>query len=170
MTISDQANTIAAHLDDWVTANGGEVKIMANTRHLWEEVYKRSLDDMAAVLVCFNRERSRGSEQLRNNMHRVDRNWLVVVMRGHGFENRMAKTSNTQTDDFYTACEELRDIIRVMLDVSEEFPVDYIGMTPLPGVAQPGNANVFLDSLQIEFQTANDLAGVVLVAPGQDEE
>jgi hypothetical protein len=91
-------------------------------------------------------------------------------MRGHGFENRMAKTSNTQTDDFYSACEELRDRIRVMLDVSEEFPVDYVGMTPLPGVAQPGNANVFLDCYQIEFQTANDLFAVVTTAPGEDGE
>lgn len=169
ISISDQANMIAQQLDGWVTQNGGEVKIMANTRHLWEEVYKRAVDDKAAVLVCFNRERSRGSEQLRNNLHRVDRNWLVVVMRGHGFENRMAKTSMTQTDDFYTACEELRDKIRTIISISEEFPVDYVGMTPLPGVAQPGHANVFLDAYTLEFNTANDIAAVVRVAPGEEE-
>lgn len=167
-SISDQANMIAQQLETWVTANGGEVKIMANTRHLWEEVYKRALDDKAAVLICFNRERSRGSEQLRNNLHRVDRNWLVVVMRGHGFENRMAKTDAGMLDDFYTACEEIRDKIRVIISISEEFPVDYVGMTPLPGVAQPGNANVFADAYQIEFNTANDIAAVVLDDPGAE--
>jgi hypothetical protein len=43
-------------------------------------------------------------------------------------------------------------------------------MTTITGVAQPGNAKVYLYCYQIEFQTANDLAAVVLVAPGQEEE
>lgn len=169
LSISDQANMIAAQLDEWAQANGGEVKIMANTRHLWEEVYKRAVDDKAAVLICFNRERSRGSEQLRNNLHRVDRNWLVVVMRGHGFDNKMAKTNVGQTDDFYTACEEIRDRIRVIISVTEESPLDYVGMSPLPGAAQPNMANVFMDGYSIEFNTSNDLAAVVMTAPGQEE-
>lgn len=169
-SISDQANMIAAKLDGWVGPRGGQVKVMANTRHLWEEVYSYAIVDNPKVLVCFNRERSRGSEQLRNTLHRVDRNWLVVVMRGHGFVNKMAKTDVTQTDDFYTACEELRDSIRVITSISEEFPIDYVGMSPLPGAAVPGMANVFLDSYQIEFNTANDIAEIVMLAPGQDAE
>jgi len=169
-SITDIANLIGQQLSPWVTERGGEVKVMANTRHLWEEVYGSAVDGSPKVLVCFNRERSRGSEQLRNNLHRVDRNWLVVVMRGHGFENDMAKTDEKMEGDFYTDCETLRDRVRVMLGISEEFPVDYVGMNPLPGAAQPGMANVFLDAYQMEFNTANDLAAVVLTAPGQDEE
>ena len=163
--ISDQANMIAQQLDDWVQPRGGQVKIMANTRHLWEEVYKHAVEGKPKVLVCFNRERSRGSEQLRNGLHRVDRNWLVVVMRGHGFANKMAKTDAGITDDFYSDCETLRDRIRVIISVSEEFPVDYVGMSPLPGVAVPGMANVFLDAYSIEFNTANDIADITLDAP-----
>ena len=168
ISISDIANMIAAQLDSWVSANGGEVKIMANTRHLWEEVYKRAVDDKPGVLICFNRERSRGSEQLRNNLHRVDRNWLVVVMRGHGFDNKMAKTDAAQGDDFYTVCEELRDKVRVIASITEEVPVDYVDMSPLPGAAVPAMANVFLDGYKLEFNTANDIAAVVMTAPGQD--
>jgi hypothetical protein len=168
LSISDQANMIAEQLSSWAEPRGGVVKVMANTRHLWEEVYGHAVDGKPKILVCFNRERSRGSEQLRNNLHRVDRNWLVVVMRGHGFSNLMAKESKTQTDDFYTHCEELRDKVRVITSVSEEFPIDYVGMNPLPGVAVPGMANVFLDAYSLEFNTANDIPAITLVAPGQD--
>jgi hypothetical protein len=163
-SISDCANMIAEQCALWVEPLGGTVKVMANIRHLWEEVYSASTTDKPKVLVVFNRERSRGSEQLRNYLHRVDRNWLVVIMRGHGFENRMPKT-DTDTDDFYSACETLRDRIRVIVSISEENPLDYVGMGPLPGVAVPGTANVFLDAYQIEFNTANDIAAVVMEAP-----
>jgi len=170
VNISDIANTVAEQLSTWAEPRGGVVKVMANTRHLWEEVYSSAVDGSPKVLVCFNRERSRGAEQLRNGLHRVDRNWLVVVMRGHGFENDMAKTDEKMDGDFYSDCETLRDLVRVILNISEEFPVDYVGMDPLPGAAQPGMANVFLDAYKIEFNTANDIAAVVLTAPGQDEE
>lgn len=167
-SISDQANMIAEQCDLWVNPLGGTVKVMANIRHLWEEVYSSATDAAPKVLVVFNRERSRGSEQLRNFLHRVDRNWLVVVMRGHGFDNRMAKTDAATADDFYSACETLRDRIRVITSISEENPLDYVGMSPLPGVAVPGTSNVFLDAYQIEFNTANDIAAVVMEAPGTD--
>ena len=165
LTISDQANMIAEQCDLWAGPKGGKVKIMANTRHLWEEIYGHAVDGNPKVLVCFNREKSRGSEQLRNNLHRVDRNWLVVVMRGHGFENKMAKTTMGQTDDFYSHCEELRDRLRIIISITEEVPIDYVGMGPLPGVAVPGMANVFLDAIQIEFNTANDIQEVVMTDP-----
>ena len=167
-SISDCANMIAEQCELWVAPLGGTVKVMANIRHLWEEVYSSATTDKPKVLVVFNRERSRGSEQLRNYLHRVDRNWLVVVMRGHGFENKMAKSEVDLTDDFYRACETLRDRIRVITSISEENPLDYVGMGPLPGVAVPGTANVFLDAYQIEFNTANDIAAVVMEAPGTD--
>lgn len=170
-SISEQANIFGKVLDELVAPTGGITKVMANTRHLWEEVFGAAVDDAPRVLICFNAERSRGAENQRNDLHRVDRDWIVVVMRGHGFRNKMAKDDEgggiAQTDDFYTMCETIRDKIRTVLSGVGEFPLDYRGMRPLPGVAVPNQANVFLDAYQIDFSTANDIPGIALAAPVQ---
>lgn len=167
ISITDQANMLGQHLSEWAEPLGGKVKIMANMRHLWEEIYQAiGVNNPPRVLVALVRERVRGGED-RRKMTRVDRTWYVVVMRGHGFRNKMAKDDGDGgTDDFYTRCEEVRDRIRVLLSISEEFPVEYIGMEPLPGAAGASNAaNVFLDAYRIEFSTANDIGTVLKTNP-----
>lgn len=162
--ISEQANIFGQVLASWVEPRGGVVKIAANMRHLWEFISGMALTDAPLVVICFNAERARGPEGQRNTLRRVDRDWVVVVLRGHGFENKMAKTDEegglNQVDDFYSSCEAIRDLLRTVISGVGEFPLDYKSMKPLPGVAQPGTANVFLDAYQIDFSTANDIVGV----------
>lgn len=172
ISISDGINMVGEHLSLWAEPLGGKVKVVANTRHLWEEIYACATSDSPQILLCFLSERVRGGAD-RRKMTRVDRSFWAVIMRGHGFRNKMAKDDegggSAMPDDFYTACEQVRDQIRVILSISEEFPVEYVGMEPLPGVAVPGTANVFLDAYRIEWRTANDIGAIGTQAPELSE-
>jgi hypothetical protein len=41
-------------------------------------------------------------------------------------------------------------------------------MKPLPGVAQPNMANLWLDGYVLTFTTANDIPAITTIAPGTD--
>ena len=170
ISISAQANQIGQWLTEQTQGSGASVELLANQRHLWELIYSMAVDGNPKILVCFDGETSRGSFNERNLLYRVDRAWVVVVMRGHGFDHSgMNEPKVPLATAFYDDCEGVRDLLRRMTSVSEE-PLDYVSMKPLPGVAQPGMANVFLDGYVISFTTANDLPAVTNLAPGEDPE
>jgi transketolase C-terminal domain/subunit len=60
--------------------------------------------------------------------------------------------------------EAVRDLLRRITGVSGEV-IDYVSMKPLPGIAQPNMANVFLDGYVITFTTANDIPAITNQAP-----
>ena len=60
--------------------------------------------------------------------------------------------------------EALRDVVRAIRNVSEEFPLHYMGWKPLPAVARPGTANVFTAGAFLTFSSANDVPEVVVVS------
>jgi hypothetical protein len=170
LKISQQANMIGVWLEEQSSGSGAVVEILANQRHLWEKIFAMSTDAKPRILICFDGETARGGQE-RNTLHRVDRSWVVVVMRGHGFDHGMAAQvpAEALTTAFYDDCESVRDLCRRMIGLSEE-SIDYVTMRPLPGVAQPNMANVFLDGYVITFTTANDIPAITRLAPGQDPE
>lgn len=166
MTIAQQANAIGAWLSEQTADSGATVEVLANQRHLWETIFTTATDSAPKLLICFDGETSRGSFNERNLLYRVDRAWVVVVMRGHGFDHGMNEVKPGLPSAFYDDCEAVRDLIRRMTGISED-PLDYVSMKPLPGVAQPNMANVFLDGYVISFTTANDLRAITTEAPEQ---
>lgn len=169
VSISEQANQIGSWLAEQSSGSGAVVELLANQRHLWESIYSMVVDGTPKILVCFDGETSRGGASQRNTLYRVDRNWVCVVMRGHGFKHGMNMPEDDLPTAFYDDCEAVRDLIRRMIGISEE-PLDYVGMKPLPGVAQPGNANTFLDGYILSFTTANDIPAITNQAPDYDSE
>jgi hypothetical protein len=166
-TIEQQANIIGLACKDFVDPRGGKVELMENMRKLWEEVYKISSSQEPRILVCFNGETSRGAFSIANTQHRVDRSWIVVILRGKGFNAATASARGIGdkegvTESFLSSVETLRDKLRVILNISEEFPIDYKGIKPLPGIAPSNAGGVFIDGYSIEFSTANDLLDVLL--------
>lgn len=157
LTIGHVAAEIGEALENWATPKGGRVKVVVNLRHLWEEIYQ--VGDVPTVLVCYVGETPRGSFDEQDFWHRVDRQWSVVVMRGHGFTRNLMpdKVGETTPEPFYDTVEQVRDLVRSMRSISSDPLVNYKGMAPLPGVAVPGQANVFLDSYELKFSTANDI-------------
>lgn len=160
ITIWEQATQIKDWLGEWADAHGGECRVMANMRHLWEEAVN-AMNAKPRLLVCFNGETVRGGKES-NWLHRVDRTWVCAVIRGHGgFTRKNLETGIGETIPFYEVLEFVRDRIRVILSISEEMPIEYRAMRPTPGFAVPGATNVFIDGFVIEFATANDIPNIV---------
>jgi hypothetical protein len=156
-TITDQANALGSLLDEWAKPRGGSAKVMANIRHLWEELFVVS--DSPRLLVVCEGEQARGGFDNANTLHRVDRQWTVVIVRGHGFLNLVADSAR-EAEPFLTSVETVRDIIRCIIGLSEEFPIDYKGFKPLPNIGGSPGVNVFMDAYAIDFSTANDIPAV----------
>jgi hypothetical protein len=157
ITIANEADLIKAQLETYAKPRGGTVKVLANMRHLWEEIFL--LTDAPRILICYTGETARGEYAggTRTALHRVDRSWQVVVMRGHGFNNLLPGGEVAGKEDFYDSVETVRDGCRVLQTISEEFPVNYKSIRPLPSAAPTAVANVFMDAFVIEFDTANDI-------------
>lgn len=170
-TIAKEALVIQDWLKTWAEPLGGTVKIMISIAHLWEEIYSVQFQDQPRILIAFNGEIARGGFNQANTLHRVDRQWKVVVLRGNGFKNTAAEgIGQTGTpgslDPFYDNLETIRDLIRVLDNITEEKPVDYKSMTMLPLLSVGGQAgNIFLSGASIEFSTAQDLQAIVDLAP-----
>lgn len=159
-------NHIGLWLNEWVEPRGGEVKIVENMAHLWEEVLEVQTDGSPRVLIVCTGEVSRGGFAQANTLHRVDRQFGVVVVRGHGFKNLVAEKKGDILP-FVTVMDTLRDRLRVMISITEEFPIYYKGWKPLPNIAPTPSQNIFLNASIIEFSTAADIPGVTKTAPIQ---
>lgn len=165
ISITEEANRIKAALTEWAEARGGTVSIMANMRHMWEQLFLPN-NTTPRILICYTGETSR-VRQDDEGLHRVDRQWSVAVVRGHGFKNLVAESdtdprTGAAIEDFCTSVETIRDLVRVRLDISAEFPVAYKGIKSLPNPGFSQSANAFLDAFVLDFTTANDIPGVVL--------
>lgn len=169
-TILQQANIIGLQCRTFTDPRGGTVKLLENMRKLWEEIYIAS--DSPRILICFNGEQARGAFSVSNTLHRVDRSWIVVIIKGKGFNavEDSGKGAGSQVvgvaEPFLTSIEKLRETLRVLINISEEFPIDYKSIKPLPGIAPGNTANVFIDGYAIEFSTANDIPDIVTELPG----
>ena len=137
---------------------------MESEWHLWQ--YILQADDTPTVLVCANGEKPRsfGSRQETNRLGMVDRSWLVALIRGHGFNTLLQTEKGTpaRKEMLTDSIEALRDTVRALSGVSDEFPLDYQGWIPIPAVARPGTANVFICGALITFGTANSIPEVSL--------
>lgn len=160
VTISEQAKSISDVLTAWATPRGGTVEVMANMAHLWEKIYKVK-SDKPLILIAWNGEISRGGFREANTLHRVDRAWLIVIMRGHGFIQDVSQKGPTAgADPLWDYLELIREELRKIENISEEFPIDYKSAKPMPNPAPSPSANIFMDADIIEFSTANDLPAV----------
>ena len=172
LTIKGQAYQIAEWINQsFAQPRGGTVKVMPSMKHLWSEIYDRKKDE-PTILIVWNGDAVRGGFAVANTTNRVDRQWLVIILRGHGWRNLEAPSDvlvptpseNTrQYEDFYDSVECLRDKLRVMTSISEEFPIDYKATNSMPGLPMIGQAgNLFIDGYQISFSTANDIPDINL--------
>lgn len=158
-TVAQAALIIKAQLETFAAPRNAYVKILANTAHVWEEL--NDSNDRARILIIFTGEEARGSYELRGTWHRVERNWQVIVVRGHGWKSVLAEGKG-DAEAFYDVLEGVRDCLRILLNVGQEWPpMKYIGMEPMPNIAQGGSsANVFMDSISLRFTTTNDILPV----------
>lgn len=166
ISIADAANQIGTHLDEWAQTRGGYAKVLANLKHVWEEIVL--LQDTPRILIVFMGDRVRGRQSLDRD-YRVYRRWSVVIVRGHGFKSGMTERVGN-SEAFYNDVETIRDRVRVMLGISEEFPVDYVSCEPLSSVMKGGDvANAFGDGFILRFETSNDIPEILRDIPEETE-
>jgi hypothetical protein len=153
ITIADEANLLQKTLQDWVNNFGGSAAVVSNLRDWWNQAATNSTQPR--ILICYMGEDSRGSFSQIAPWHRVDRKWSVAVTRGRGYYANRGDSLSSETAlemPLFDVVETVREIIRSMLDISEETPsVDYRGIKPM----QLGN--LVVDGFSIEFTTANDI-------------
>ena len=161
-SISQQTQQIVDVLKPYAQKSGGFADMVSNLQMLWAQA--SMANDRPRILICYNGESIRGDFSVASANHRVDRQWIVAVTRGRGWSaNRGDSLYKTvgNADPFLDIVEEVRELIRTMIGVSEEFPVDYKRVSPM------SSGNKALDSYAIEFSTANDIPGIQLTNPSQ---
>lgn len=155
VSISNQASQIVAQLNTWASANGGIAVLASNLKDNWQQSYQSSQKPM--LIVNYMGEQSRGDFSVANRNHRVDRKWGVLIKRGRGFlVNRgdSLNVGNQQAEPFYDSVERVRELLRCMIGISEEIPIDYASIKPVH------QGSEIIDSYQIEFSTANDIPAI----------
>ena len=134
---------------------GGIVMIAPDVVQMWRWAYNNT--QTLRAIICCTGEDIRGPFSIAAATHRVDRQFTLLVSRGRQFTVDTS-VSLTQTygnaQPLFQIVEEARDLIRSMLDISAELPVDYKGFHH---VSLEGN---MLDAYGIEFSVAADLPGL----------
>lgn len=155
MSIAYQATTLKDLLDAWAQPKGGVAKVASNLKELWAQASQSSQKPI--VLICFNGEQVRGPFATGAACHRVDRQWVVAVVRGRGFAPVRGNTlteSVGNVDPFYQSVEEVRDLIRNARELTAEPPIDFKAVKPMQMGA------LIIDGYLIEFSTAVDIPQV----------
>jgi hypothetical protein len=151
--IEDQLEAIKAALADFAAAQGGQAFVASDMVHMWEIGYNAQ-NKLRVVIVCTGEE-ARGEFSLAAATHRVDRQFGVLVTRGRTFTMDRGQ-GLTQTvgnaPPLFSLVAQVRDLIRAMLNISVEFPVDYKSFKSFPQSQQ------IIDAYFIEFSCATDLS------------
>jgi hypothetical protein len=152
MTISYQAKTIADALQKWLNEGQGKAVVVPDLLKLWEVAYQTTAYPRA--LVCYAGESLRGDFSVAAALGRVDRQWLVAIIRGTGFPtSRGIGLTDTVMNGpaFYDQVEEGRDVIRCLRNISVELPLDFKRIYPMEKLDD------FISGYIVEFSTAVDL-------------
>ena len=143
--ISAQLEFIKDALVRYVQKNGGAAAITANVQDLWLQSSQNN--QTPTIFVCYDGEDPWGDFNTRANTHRVKRNFIVRVKKGRGWTADRGQTFLQFSD----VLEDVRDLLRSMLGITEDQAIDYSGMKPV----RLGNTTI--DCEDITFSTMNDL-------------
>ena len=159
-TISQIAVVLQDALETWAQPRGGIAVVASNVRDMWETAFKAS--DKPRIFIVYAGETIRGDFPEAAALHRVDREWQVAITRGRGFttpRGKMLTDTVQNAEPFYDSVETVRDIIRSIIGISEETPVDFKSIEPM------NMGNKIIDGYLINFSTANDLPGLSSTPP-----
>ncbi len=121
-TISAQLNIIVNVLQTWAVQYNATVIPVSNVQDLWSQSSQTS--QKPTVYVCFSGETPWSSNaNISALTHRTSREFIVRVKQGRGFTAVRGETVYS----FVTIVEQVRDTIRSMLGISQDFGVDYAG-------------------------------------------
>lgn len=162
VTVKTQLIQICTWIDSqYCQPRGGVCEGLESTSKIWQEILESG--DKPKVLVCCTGEKNRGPFSEQDLLRRVDRQWTLALVRGEGFRDLLPQADGdppNSVEDLTTSIETVRDLVRRMTGVSEEFPINYKGWEQFDNIAKPNTANVFITGAWLHFSTANDLPGI----------
>ena len=165
ITIATEAVLIRDALLAYAQPRGATVDVVAHQAQLWQVVADQTVQSTPKLVLCYDGETTRGTFATQDDLHRVDRKWIVVVMRGNGWANPLIEAGAEQgqvIEPFYDTVEAIRDLLRCLLTISDEVFPNYTGISSLPGLGPSQTANAFLAGYKISFTTANDIGQVTI--------
>lgn len=150
--IADELEFIKSQLANWAQQDGGTAFIASDPSHMWKMAYAAA--DKPRVIICYMGEDVRGGFQTGAFTHRVDRKYNVVVTRGRGFNAERGDSLTQERGNarpLFNLFEEARDIIRSIVGLSQELPIDYLGAHNFSA------GEIIMDAYVIDFSIAVDL-------------
>jgi hypothetical protein len=152
MRTEDQLNAIKEVLQVYADPEQGGAFIASDPAMMWEMAYNAT-NKLRLILCCIG-EAVRGDFSVAAALARVDREFVCMCTRGRSFDFRRNALSVTvqNTRPMFRVVAEVRDIIRSMLSISQELPVDYKGFKSFPL-----EKDWIADAYMIEFSLATDL-------------
>jgi hypothetical protein len=130
----------------------GNVAVVSNLLDLWNQSQQNSQSPMA--FVCYMGETPwSGGGNVAAITHRVRREWVIRVKQGRGYTSNRGKT----VLQFVDIVELVRDTIRAMFGVSEDYGVDFSGIKPVRLGDQ------VIDCYDVAFSTMNDLPPITTI-------
>lgn len=156
MDIANQSQAIQSALQTWADTYGGKAFVASDEGHMWKMAYATS--QIPRIIICYNGESLRGDFSVAAAMGRVDRHWKVAITRGRGFNANRGDSLNTMAQNaqpMWAFVDQMRDVIRSIMGISVELPVDYTGITPM------NLGELILDGYMVEFSTATDLPAIL---------
>lgn len=139
--IAQQGLAIQNVLAAWAAELGGIVIVASNIFNMWEQATVKS--ETPRAIIAFEGEDIRGPVGTSALLGRVDRSWVVAIMRGQGTSvNRGEQLTNNigNAKPFYEILEVARDVLRTMRlepvqawpsGAYTEEPIDYKGIKPM---------------------------------------
>ncbi len=156
MDITEQSLKIQEAYKNWASEDGGKAFVCSDLKHLWEQARVSVVAPRA--LIVYNGEELRGAFSVAAALGRVDRQWLVAIVRGRGMSADRGDSLNKVVGNakpFYQLVQEARDICRSMLGVSVESPVDFRSIRPM------NLGDQIVDGYLIAFSLVADLPFLV---------
>lgn len=159
MTISEQATNIVGVMQKWMQTVKGDVEVCYDLRQMWEVASQAS--DKVRVLITYGGEEIRGEFAQAAILGRVDRKWIVALVRGRGFNTTPGlalATSQQNAPAFYDQLDTFRDILRsIYFDPNFcENPVDFRNIRPIAyGDETP------LNGYMVEFTVGTQLPALL---------
>ena len=149
--ISSQLAILQQVLQEYVVSINGTVGVASNVQDLW---YQSSQSSQKPIIyICYAGETAWSNSNLSALTHRVSRNWIVRVKQGRGVTARRGDT----VLEFVTIVEEVRDVLRTMQGISQDFGIDYEGTK----YVRLGDS--VMDAYDIAFSTKNDLPQILQI-------
>jgi hypothetical protein len=151
--IADQAAFMIKTLQNWVQDKGGTAQIVYDLDELWSAAFLSV--DKPVIYLSYMGEEMFNDEEFSFALGRVKRFWTVILKFGKSVGvNRgvdLTKPSAVQ-ESKYNWIEEVRDLIRGMMGLSQVIMVGFERIEPVKN-----SLDEMVNSWRFDFHTLNDL-------------